>query len=75
MMWPDLIFPPINLWIMPKMTSPCKNECLYDKLYGFCVSCGRTTQEITNWTRFSDTMRSTINEKAKNRLDLIKRDK
>lgn len=51
--------------------SPCKNECLFDKRVGFCVSCGRTMQEISNWTRFTDTHKSMIEKKAKDRLLLL----
>lgn len=62
---------------MPKMNidSPCKNQCLYDNRYGFCVECGRTMHEVSNWTRFSPVMRGTINRKAEDRLSLIRKDK
>lgn len=74
--WPMMTLPPINLWTMPRMNSnsPCQNECLYDRRLGFCTSCGRSIQEVSNWTRFSNEMKDTINWKAKERLEMIKKD-
>lgn len=75
--WPEMIFPPVNLWIMPMTDahSPCKNECLHDTRYGFCISCGRTLNEIARWTNYSIAMKTHIVRKAEERLLQIKRDR
>lgn len=51
--WPDLVFPPINLWSAPRREthvdeeSPCVKQCrLKDDI---CLGCGRTISEIQNW--------------------------
>lgn len=54
-----------------KSGTPCINECLYNSRLGFCESCGRTMNEISNWTRYSDKMKADINRKAKDRLELL----
>lgn len=74
--WPDLKFPPINLWTVwkrdmkKKVMSPCRNECIYDNRLGFCKSCGRTMQEISNWDRFDEVKKEIVRNNAKDRLTL-----
>lgn len=56
------------------MTSPCKNECIYDNRLGFCKSCGRTMEEISNWSKYSDQYRQIVAEEAYYRLRELRMD-
>ena len=47
--------------------SPCNDVCTTDPESGLCVGCGRTLEEITNWTIYS------IEEKQKILIDLKSR--
>ncbi|TXH14389.1 MAG: DUF1289 domain-containing protein [Hyphomicrobiaceae bacterium] len=45
----------------PKIKSPCVGKCkLKDSI---CSGCGRTLDQIKNWTRLSDEARAQIMEK------------
>lgn len=45
--WPDLNFPPINLWSAPKtVKTSCQNRCKLDETRTYCLGCGRTLNEI-----------------------------
>lgn len=71
--WPDIAFPPINLWSVWKrdkmITSPCKRECLYNCRLGYCESCGRTLEEISRWEKYGDSYKQEIRRRAKERLN------
>lgn len=45
--------------------SPCVDICQMDSESGFCVGCGRTIEEIANWSSYT-------NEKKKNILKQLK---
>ncbi|MBB3560262.1 hypothetical protein FHX06_001573 [Rhizobium sp. BK512] len=45
---------------MTLMRTPCIRICSLDPLTGLCAGCGRTTDEIAGWMRFSDEERETI---------------
>ncbi len=45
--------------------SPCIDICQMDSESGLCVGCGRTIEEIANWSTFT-------NEKKKNILKELK---
>ena len=45
--------------------SPCIDICQMDSESGLCVGCGRTIEEIANWSSFT-------NEKKKNILKELK---
>ena len=38
--------------------SPCTNECATDG--NKCISCGRTIDEIINWTELSDEQKQAV---------------
>ena len=42
------------------MISPCIRHCTLDPETGICVGCGRTLQEIGNWSRYTDDERQAI---------------
>ena len=52
------------------MRTPCIRVCSLDPLTGLCAGCGRTTDEIAGWMRFSDEERETIMENLPARLAL-----
>lgn len=56
--WPDLKFPPINLWNMytigkKEILSPCVGICTLDNNQ-YCIGCGRHMKEIANWTTMTN---------------------
>ncbi|HEY1145049.1 MAG TPA: DUF1289 domain-containing protein [Allosphingosinicella sp.] len=50
------------------MRTPCIRVCSLDPFTGLCTGCGRTTDEIAGWMRFSDEERETIMESLPARL-------
>lgn len=46
--------------------SPCKKICRIEDTV--CVGCGRTLEEITNWTKYNDTMKNEVKRQAELRL-------
>lgn len=42
------------------MQSPCEKICVIDPVTRTCSGCGRTLEEIANWTRYSDAERARI---------------
>lgn len=55
------------------METPCILVCSIDIKTGFCFGCGRTGDEIGNWTVFSDTERSAIMASLPARLETVER--
>ena len=47
------------------LDSPCIDICQMDPESGLCVGCGRTIEEIANWSSYT-------NEKKKNILKQLK---
>ena len=54
---------------MTSIETPCIKICTLDPKSGLCLGCGRTTDEIAGWTRFSDTERTRIMSLLRDRLD------
>ena len=49
--------------------SPCKGICNLDfETHKVCQGCGRTVEEIGNWSIYTNEDKMLINEKAKQRL-------
>jgi len=42
------------------IASPCQLICTLDLKSGLCFGCGRSRQEIAQWTRYSDAQRAKI---------------
>ncbi|HZP09713.1 DUF1289 domain-containing protein [Methyloceanibacter sp.] len=42
------------------METPCVNVCLLDSESGLCAGCGRTLEEIANWSAMSDAERRAV---------------
>jgi predicted Fe-S protein YdhL (DUF1289 family) len=51
------------------METPCRNECHYNARLGMCESCGRTTEDLTNWITMSKDERLNAMRIAKQRLN------
>ena len=55
------------------MESPCILVCSIDMNTGYCFGCGRTREEIGNWTLYSDTERREIMAGLAARLETVER--
>ena len=49
-----------------RVVSPCIKVCTLQN--DFCIGCGRTTQEIAEWTKASDKKKRDILERLPDRL-------
>lgn len=47
------------------MISPCKQICLLDASKLFCQVCGRTLQEIAEWSSYTHSQRKEIVKRLK----------
>ena len=45
---------------MTTIASPCRKICTLDAGRSFCLSCGRTLDEIAGWSRFTEAERGRI---------------
>ena len=45
--------------------SPCNNICKMDLKKNFCIGCGRSIDQITNWSFYSQKERNKIMENIK----------
>jgi uncharacterized protein len=55
------------------MQTPCILVCSIDMNTGYCFGCGRTGEEIGEWTLFSDEQRSEIMASLPARLETLER--
>ncbi|MCB1462657.1 MAG: DUF1289 domain-containing protein [Nitratireductor sp.] len=55
------------------MKSPCILVCSIDDVTGYCFGCGRTREEVSEWTQYSDEERETIMAGLAARLATVKR--
>jgi hypothetical protein len=53
---------------MTALVSPCVNVCVLDPVSGLCRGCGRTLDEIAQWTRLDNAERARITIEAPQRL-------
>lgn len=60
-----------ELWKRDEVESPCAKICLLDPETGYCLGCGRTEEEIGNWSRFSPNERREISAKLAARMGSI----
>jgi hypothetical protein len=56
------------------LDSPCVKICVYEAGAGLCRGCGRTLEEIADWTALSDAERRRIMEDLPARLAKLKKD-
>ena len=47
---------------MDKIDSPCIDICTIDRNSGECIGCGRTVEEVRNWTNFDNLKKKQILE-------------
>ncbi|PZM13052.1 DUF1289 domain-containing protein [Rhizobium tubonense] len=55
------------------MQTPCILVCSIDMKTGYCFGCGRTREEIGEWTLYSNEQRSQIMEALPARLEGVER--
>jgi len=48
--------------------TPCVKTCTLDARSGFCLGCGRTIDEIAQWTTLSDAERKRVMAELPRRL-------
>ena len=54
------------------MQTPCEKICVVDGPSGLCRGCGRSLDEITRWTAYSDAERARIMAELPPRLDAMR---
>jgi len=54
--------------VAPQTESPCVLICALDITTGVCTGCGRTRDDIAEWSNYSPAQRAFANIEAKNRL-------
>jgi len=47
---------------MDEIDSPCIDICTIDRDSGECIGCGRTVEEVRNWTNFNNLKKKQILE-------------
>ncbi len=55
------------------MQSPCVLICAIEPVSGHCYGCGRTRNEIADWTSLTDTQRTTLMEELPSRVEKLER--
>lgn len=55
------------------MESPCILVCSIDDKTGYCFGCGRTRDEIGNWTLYTDAERHAVMIALPARLETVER--
>tara|TARA_Y100000590_G_scaffold139030_1_gene159258 strand:+ start:699 stop:899 length:201 start_codon:yes stop_codon:yes gene_type:complete len=50
--------------------SPCNDICQVDPKSGLCVGCGRTNDEIANWSIYTDEQKKSILRELKLRNNI-----
>ncbi|MEM7302210.1 MAG: DUF1289 domain-containing protein [Pseudomonadota bacterium] len=58
---------------MESIQSPCILVCSIDMKTGYCFGCGRTRDEITEWTSYSSQERTALMEELPIRLETVER--
>ena len=56
------------------METPCINACLIDPRHGLCSGCGRTIDEIAQWSTMTGAARRVVMRRLGERLRAIGRD-
>jgi predicted Fe-S protein YdhL (DUF1289 family) len=57
---------------MTSMETPCEKICIVDAASGLCRGCGRSLDEITRWTRYSDAERARVMAELPPRLEAMR---
>lgn len=61
----------MTLNVTPTIQSPCKLICQLHITSGLCLGCGRSREEITKWTRYTDAQRAEIMAKLDARMESL----
>jgi predicted Fe-S protein YdhL (DUF1289 family) len=54
------------------METPCEKICIVDAASSLCRGCGRSLDEITRWTRYSDAERARVMAELPPRLEAMR---
>jgi len=54
------------------ITSPCIKVCAVDGKTGWCLGCGRSLKEISQWTKYTDQQRDDVIDACKSRLNTLR---
>ena len=57
---------------MALIDTPCEKICIVDAASGLCRGCGRSLDEITRWTAYSDAERARIMAELPPRLTAMR---
>jgi predicted Fe-S protein YdhL (DUF1289 family) len=55
------------------MKTPCINVCKINPQTKLCDGCGRTIDEISYWSKYSDSERATIINRVNSREEILRR--
>lgn len=73
---PDLLVGRLCLHIGHMKTaaikSPCVKVCVVDGPTGWCLGCGRTLKEISQWSQYTDQQRDDVMVSLKARMDELR---
>jgi uncharacterized protein len=58
---------------MTSIESPCAKICTLEPESGLCLGCGRTLQEIANWSAFTESERASVMMELPARLNGLRR--
>lgn len=58
---------------MNQIESPCILVCVIEQNSGYCYGCGRTRDEITDWSSYSDQQRSELMPELPERVSKLER--
>ncbi len=67
-----LILSPVPNPRLGAMQTPCEKICIVDAATGLCRGCGRSLDEITRWTQYSDGERTRIMAELPPRLEAMR---
>ncbi len=58
---------------MNQIETPCILVCVLEQKSGHCYGCGRTRDEIADWTKYSNQQRTMLMQELSTRVDKLER--
>ncbi|UIJ45019.1 DUF1289 domain-containing protein [Sphingomonas cannabina] len=55
-----------------RVQSPCINVCVLDPATGWCLGCGRSGDEVEEWSSITDARRQAILDRLPARLEALR---
>lgn len=53
--------------------SPCSDICIFDNESGWCIGCGRTRKEASEWRKLSPYHRKAAERDLKRRINVLEK--